>query len=297
MEHEAASRMITVAAVSMNVVHDKEKNLAKYLEYIDEAKTKGVGLIVFPEQSLQGYLYSLNHNFTAEELDYHYRNAEPIPGESTNKLMEKAKDENIYIVFGLTEERAMAFSPVLFNSAVMVGPEGLLGVYRKIHLPGDERHIYRRGDSWSVLETGMGRVGLMICWDAAFPESARELTLGGADMLVLPTAWPKDAGGNYELYSRARAAENYRWFIAADQVGRCDKGQMEYYGHSRIVDPRGRIVVDSGEEEGLVIADIEVKEEIKKCQNSIFYTLQWRVPSMYSTIGDESICYPEASQK
>jgi predicted amidohydrolase len=279
----------------MNVVHDKEENLAKYMQYIDEAAAQGVRLIVFPEQSLQGYLYGLDHSFTAEELDYHYRNAEPIPGESTNKLVEKAREKSMYIVFGLTEERQGAFSPLLLNSAVAVGPEGLVGVYRKVHLPGDERHIYRRGDSWPVLETELGRLGMLICWDAAFPESARELTLRGAEILVMPTAWPKGASGHYDLFTRARAAENCRWFIAANQVGKCDKGQMEYYGHSRIVDPRGMIVADSGEEEGLTVVTIEVKEGITRCQNSIFYALQWRVPTMYKRIADETIYYPDAS--
>ncbi|MBI2303562.1 MAG: carbon-nitrogen hydrolase family protein [Chloroflexi bacterium] len=279
---------VTVAAAAMRVVHDKGRNLKRYLEFLEEAAEKGARLVVFPEQSLQGYLYSLDHQFTPEELEYHHRNAEPVPGESTQLLTEQAREKGMYIVFGMTEVGPANHVPTLFNSAVMVGPEGLAAVYRKVHLPGDERNIFRPGRSWEVVSTPLGRVGLLICWDQAFPESTRELTLAGAQILVMPTARGKTTSYFYDLFSRTRALENRRWFIASNQVGLCDQGETDYYGHSLIVDPRGHIVAETGDEaEGLAVATIAVAEEIEKEAQSLFYLPRWRVPGMYRRIGEE----------
>ncbi len=290
-----ANEQVTVGAVSMRVVHDKEQNLAKYLDFIDRAAAQGVRLLVFPEQSLQGYLYNLDHGFTREEMDYHYANAETVPGESTEALMERARAKDMYIIFGMTEKMEAGFVPFLFNTAVLVGPQGLLGSYRKVHLPGDERHVFGRGDDWPVFDTDLGRVGMLICWDQLFPESTRELTLQGAEVLVMATAWPQRFSYGYDLMTRARAAENHRWYISSNQVGRCDKGEQVYYGHSRIVDPRGRIIAETGDdEEGMALATIDVKEGIRRQQSNIFYTLQWRVPSSYRRLADEGLYPPRA---
>ncbi len=170
----------------------------------------------------------------------------------------------------------------------------MLGVFSQVHLPGDERHIFRRGDSWPVVQTPLGRLGTLICYDQMFPESTRELTLGGAEILVLCTAWPIFLRHQYDIFSKARAAENHRWYICSNQVGRCDRGDMEYYGHSRIIDPRGRVVAETGDgEEGLALATIDVEADIAKQRNTIFYTLQWRVPESYRLVADPSIYHPK----
>jgi predicted amidohydrolase len=286
---------VRVAAVAMRAIHDKDANLSRYLEFIDRASQEGVRLLVFPEESLQGYIYGLDHTFTEEELDYFHRSAEPVPGPTTRLLAERAMERNMYIVFGMTEVVERDFAPFLFNTAVLVGPEGLLGIYRKVHLVGDERHIFTPGDGWRVFPTEVGRLGLLICWDMAFPEASRVLTLQGAELLVMPTAWPKEVAERYDIFTRARAAENHRWFIAANQVGPSDRGDIECWGHSRIVSPGGHILAETGDgEEGMALATIRVEHALRRHQNNIFYTLKWRKPQLYQRLSDERPYIPEA---
>ena len=279
---------ITLAAVSMNAELDKDHNLKKYLRFIDEASGLGASLIVFPEMSLQGYLYSANHEFTAEELRYHHENAEAAPGESTEILASKAAEKNIYIIYGFCEKVETSFIQLLYNSAALVGPEGLIGVYRKVHLAGNERDIFRPGDSWNVFETNLGRIGIFICYDLLFPESVRELTLGGAEILVSPTAWPGEGGWfthAWELLTRTRALENVRWLVASGMVG--VSKQQRYLGNSRIVNPQGKVIAETSEE-GLITATVSVQEELKRLQNeTIFSPLRWRVPGSYENISKD----------
>jgi predicted amidohydrolase len=279
---------VTLAVAAMNAVHDTAKNLAKYASFVDEAAAKGARLLVLPEQSLQGYLYHLNHPLSPEEVNYHYDNAEPVPGPSTERVAAMARAANMYIVFGMTERVPVSSSGILYNSAVLVGPDGLLGVYRKVHTPGDEYHIFRQGKDWPVFDTEIGRLGLQICYDLRFPEAARELALRGAQMIILPTAWPQDSAPLYDIFDRARAAENECWFLSANQVGACDQGQLTFYGHSRIIGPFGNVVADTGEEEGLATAAVP-RDSLRRRQWGSLNVFRDRRPETYTTIASEEI--------
>ena len=260
-----------LASASMNVVYNKKANLKKYISLIDEASSNGAGLLVLPEQSLQGYLPSMTQLDMAH-YEYQYENAETIPdGECVRAIIEKAADCGIYVVFGMTEKDADV-DYRLYNTAILTGPDGFVGKYRKVHLPLDELHTYYAGVEFSVFETKIGRIGMMICYDKAFPEAARECALGGAEILVTPLAWPhlsaeyvskpeKDPNlDEHRLYDRVRAMENQIFFISSNQIGSC--GSSVYLGNSNIVGPNGAIIATTGYREGIAYADVDLKREI-----------------------------------
>ena len=173
-------REITVATVQMKPkLGESEDNLVKMSEMISKiASQQKVDLIVFPELITSGY--ELGLRFT--EL------AQRVPGPTVNLVAQRANEYGVYIAFGMvTKERV---ETVLYNSAVLVGPEGeLLDIYNKIHLRGEERMAFREGYKLPVIETEVGNIGLMCGYDLAFPEVARSLVLDGADILCVVANW------------------------------------------------------------------------------------------------------------
>jgi predicted amidohydrolase len=260
----------TIATVAMQGTHDVELSLKTHLAYIDEAAEAGADLVVFPEISLQGYPSILQSRDTTRVLAEAYRTAEVVPdGPSVTQITAKAVERKIYVVFGLTE--AGPQPAVVYNTAVLTGPGGYIGSYRKVHVGISEQSIWRRGDDWPVFETPFGRIGMLICYDKMWPESCRELVLRGADILVMPTAWgwgddDHDPDSNvrchlYRLYDQVRAAENNRWFVSSNYSGKIE--DSEFLGLSQIVDPLGRIVASSGTTAGgLTIATVDINAGI-----------------------------------
>lgn len=286
--------MVKVATVSMEVAFDKQKNLEKYEQFIEDAAKENVKLIVFPEQSVQGYLKNL-FSIDYDNVAYQHREAELVPeGETTHKLIQLAKQYDMYIVFGITERDSTRYD-ILYNSAVLVGPEGFVGTYRKIHQPGDEVHVYYPGDEFKVFDTKLGKIGLLICYDKMFPETTRELALKGAEILIMPTAWPLTAVGSepntdqmgmyFNLLDQTRAFENQCWFISSDIVG--IHGDHDFYGHSQIVSPNGNILATCGYEEKMVIEDINVQESIVQTRSVGLMSLNLlkeRHPATYTAL-------------
>ncbi len=276
------------AAAAMRVMHDKSMNLERYRRLIDQAAARGVRLLVFPEASLQGFLFHLDHCFDPQESRYHWTNAEPIPGPSTEVFTDWAVERDMYIIFGLFERVDHLDTPVLHNSSVLVGPEGYIGTFRKVHQPSEELRYYRPGSDWSVFATALGPIGMLICYDQCFPEAARELTLRGAEILAIPNAWPKSdraSDDRYDFYGRARAAENCRWVLQSNQVGSSDRGDFEYLGYSRIIGPTGMVAAYTpAGQEGLAVAEINPTKLDPTRARSGWY-LQQRVPSTYTSIG------------
>jgi len=251
---------LKVAAVCMNAVEDKEANMQKFFAYMEEASAKGAHLIVFPEIALQqnpGWGTSA-YRPTQEELDYVRDTAEAIPGDSTEILVDKARELNIYVVFGMTE-----YSPddgKLYNSSVFLGPDGVIGKYRKSNLwdastGGNENLSWERGKEIVVLDSPIGKVGLIICIDMYYfigDKVAKE----GAELIATASAWPASSGSLYEDRSRQNALRNHLWHIVSNQVGTV--GHAVDYGHSRIIDPNGNIIADTGQKEGIVITETDL---------------------------------------
>ena len=291
--------MITkLATTSMNVVYDKHANLKKLLSFIDAAADQGADILVFPEQCLQGYLPSMTQ-LDLSHYRYQYDNAETVPdGAAVSAIISIAAKRGIYVVFGMTEKDA-EFDYRLYNTAVLTGPDGFVGKYRKVHRPLDELHMYYPGDEFPVFQTRIGRIGLMICYDKAFPESSRELALGGAEILVTPLAWPLAAHENasdpekdpcldeHRLYDRVRAMENQVLYISSNQFGLC--GKSSYLGNSNIVGTNGGILATTGYREGIAYAEVDIKKEIYRGKTVGMMgsnLMRERKPSVYNLAKD-----------
>lgn len=261
-----------VAIAQLISSSDKQANLAKAREYISQAKNKGADLILIPE----GFMACLKDS-KLSKADV----AEPIDGPFVQGLAAAARENQIHVICGMYEKKE-GEKVRAYNTTVFLDRAGnLLQHYRKTHLydafswkesatviPGEER--------FKVVETEFGKVGLFVCYELRFPEVARQLTLEGAEILFLPTAWVAGAmkEEQLEILLRARAIENTVYICAADQVGNT------YSGRSIVIDPMGVIVGSTGEEESLFVVEIDL-ERIKRVREKL-PCLEHRRPEFYT---------------
>lgn len=224
-----------------------ERNLETCLSRLEQASAQGAQLLVLPECAIPGYMFA-----SAEEaLPF----AEEIPGPSTEALQQACRRLGAHVVCGMLERDGDA----LRNSAVLVGPGGLIGTYRKTHLPflGVDRFVVA-GDELPVYDTPLGRIGIEICYDLRFPEVTRTLALRGADLIAHPTNFPLAARPQTEFFTRARAAENRVYLLTSNRVGK--ETWAEFCGWSQIVDPYGTRLAEAGvDDETLLVAEIDLE--------------------------------------
>ena len=239
--------MLVAVAQIEPALGENERNLAVCLARIEEAASKGARLVVLPECAIPGYVF--------ESPDEARPFAEEVPGPATNALEAACSRLGVHAVCGLLELDGAD----LCNTAVLVGPDGLIGTYRKTHLPflGVDRFT-RAGDELAMFDTAIGRIAIEICYDLRFPELTRALALAGADIVVLPTNWPLAAQGNAELLAPARAYENRIYLLVSNRIGR--ERTAEFCGRSQIVDPTGaRLAEADTTSEMLLVADVDVE--------------------------------------
>jgi predicted amidohydrolase len=273
-------REITIATVQMKpALGESEDNLVKMSDFVSKiASQQKVDLIVFPELVTSGY--ELGVRFT--EM------AQRIPGPTVNLMAQRAAEFGVYIAFGMvTKEKVES---VLYNSGVLVGPEGeMLGSYNKVHLRGEERMAFREGFRLPVIETEIGTIGLLLGWDLAFPEVARSLALDGAELLCVMSNWETAQMEEWRTYVRARAYENALYVAASNRVG--EDVTLNFGGDSMIVGPRGKTYASLAEEkdpesgeprEGYCVARIDL-DEVRKCREE-YQTLQTRQPTVYRSL-------------
>jgi len=273
-------REITVAIVQMKPqLGEPEDNLVKMSEMISRiASQQKVDLIVFPELVTSGN--ELGVRFT--EI------AQRVPGPTVNLIAQRANDFGIYVAFGMaTKERVES---VLYNSAILVGPDGeLVDVYNKVHLRGEERMAFREGYKLPVAETDIGNIGLMIGYDLAYPEVARSLALEGADLLCVLANWETSNIDEWKTYCRARAYENSLFVAGANRVG--EDVTLSFGGESMLVGPRGDIYASLEDEtdeetgeplEGFAVARIDL-DEVRKNRED-FQFIQTRQPAVYRSL-------------
>ena len=218
---------VKVAGVQMDVVlGQRDENLNAMRDRLEKTVAEKAGLTVFPECTTTGYCFESKPEAMAV--------AESIDGESVQTVSQWCQELSTRVIFGLLERDGED----LFNSLALIGPEGLLGNYRKVHLPtlGVDQFT-TPGDQFSVNDLGDLRVGMNICYDCSFPESARVLTLKGADLIALPTNWPPGSGLTSDLIPNARALENHVYFMSVNRIG-IERG-FEFIGKSKICDPKG----------------------------------------------------------
>ena len=225
---------VKIACIQMKpVVGDKDGNVAKSLQYIGEAADHGAQLIVLPELCNSGYVF--------ESMDEARSLAEPVPGGPTVAAWARiAAERNLHIVAGIDEIDGHS----LYNSAVVIGPDGYIGTFRKVHLWNRENAFFTPGDrGFPVFDTALGRIAALICYDGWFPESYRECALQDADIVCVPTNWVPINGQDENreamanILTMASAHSNSVFVACADRVG-TERGQP-FIGQSIIVSYTG----------------------------------------------------------
>ena len=232
---------------------DPDANLQRMRELLNEASSNDAMLTVFPECAVTGYCF----NSLEEAREF----AQPIPGPATTEMVAACREHNAYAVFGLLELDAER----VYNACVLVGPEGLIGSYRKLHLPflGVDRFTTPGDRPLTVHDAGGLRIGMHICYDLVFPEAARSMALDGADVLVLPTNWPTGAECTADCVVSARALENKVYFLAVNRAGN-ERG-YQFIGRSKIADPSGELLAVADDAEPVVLyADVDVQRARQK---------------------------------
>jgi predicted amidohydrolase len=230
----------------------KTENLKKIELLTNEAKQKSVDLIIFPEMCLTGYVVR----------DQLYELAEPIPGPAIKKVEKIATDTGMHIVFGMPtlSEKTKA---TLYNTAVFVGPKGLIGTYHKMYLPThsvfEEKRYFRPGYQTATFDTAIGRIGLCICYDIFFPEVTRLTRLTGAQLIICISASPAVRRSYFEILTAARALENTSFLAYVNLVGVEDG--LQFWGGSRLISPTGDIVVKAKyDEEDIIFAELDFRD-------------------------------------
>jgi N-carbamoylputrescine amidase len=251
----------TIACIQMNPVFgDVAGNVARSVALIGEAAAKGAQVIVLPELANTGYVFQSRREAFAL--------AEPVPdGPTTRAWAAAAAEHGAVVVAGITERDGDR----LFNSAAVIGPEGWIGTYRKLHLWCDENLWFEPGDSGvPVFATPLGRIGVAICYDGWFPETFRLAALQGADLVCVPTNWVPIPGQAADqppmanILHMAAAHANSLFIACADRVG-VERGQP-FVGRSLIVSQAGWPVGGpaSETEEEIVLASVALGDARRK---------------------------------
>ena len=228
-------------------------------------------LLVFPELATSGYLIT-----SKEELA---ELAEPIPGPTTELLQRIAAQREVFAAVGLPERDGDVF----YNSAVLVGPEGVIAHYRKAHLFFEEKLYFRPGDTpFPLCEIKGVQVGLLICYDHMFPEAARTLALKGAQLIVHPSNLVMPGKG--QLTTRVRAVENRVFWVLANRWGEEERSskKLSYTGESRIVAPDGAVLAQApAEGDALEIVEVDPAEALDKHVTKLNDLFEDRRPDLY----------------
>ncbi len=228
---------------------NKEGNFQKIEAMTLKAKEQGADLAIFPELSLSGYVVR----------DQFYELAEAIPGSTVEKVEKLAKKTGLHVIFGMPElsEKTQA---TVFNTAVLVGPKGLIGKYRKMYLPThsvfEEKRYFRPGYQTAAFQTDLGNIGLCICYDIFFPEVLRLTRLKGAQLIVCISASPAVRRSYFETLTCARAIENTAYLAYVNLAGVQDG--LQFWGGSRLVSPSGDILAKAKyDEEDFVLCEVD----------------------------------------
>jgi len=248
-ERKAMKESFKIALAQISCTQgDKEENLKKMARTAAKATKQGAELVVFPELSLTGYVIR----------DQIYELAERIPGPSIRRMEKMAKEIRTHIIFGMPElsEKTQA---TLHNTAVFISPDGFVGKYRKMYLPThsvfEEKRYFRPGYQITALDTKLGKIGLIICYDVYFPEVTRLTRLKGAQMIVCISASPAVRRTFFEVLTAARAIENTAFLAFVNLVGVEDG--LQFWGGSRLIGPNGKILAQATyDEEDLVVSEV-----------------------------------------
>jgi len=267
-----------MGAVAAPFDRDLEGDFARIEQLITAARAEGLGLLALPEACLGGYLLSMDGD------------PQDVPpaldpaGPEIRRLAALAGD--MVVCAGYCE----ADGPRRYNSVVCLSGDGVLGHHRKVHQPLGEDALFAAGDSFSAFDTPLGRLGMMICYDKAFPESARALALDGAEIVVCVSAWPASRTDpapdladdrwtrRFDLFDQARALENQVVWLSANQAGVF--GALRFVGSAKVVGPGGEILARTGVPGGVAVAELDVRAALETARRSMGH-LRDRRPDAY----------------
>ncbi len=253
---------------------DKEENQRKVLSIAREAYDRGANLVLFPEGSNLGYFVLDGSRGVEENLALAKGMADTLTSPLVQELKELA-GQGMLIGCGCFMKTA---AEKLTNGLLLFTPAGDIYAYNKTHLfhtkDAKEADFVDEGDVLSVFDVGPFKAGLSICYDLNFPEVFRTLALKGAQVILICAAWPTVGGGVWDALLPARSIENQAYVIASNQTG------GDYYGHSKITDFTGRVLAAMGDEEGCVMAELDLEKQ-EKWKKIVTY-FNDRRPGLYS---------------
>jgi predicted amidohydrolase len=270
---------IRIGAVAAKFGRDLDFDLQRVATLIEHARRSQIALLVLPDAALGGYLDDLH---------------QPDPAALPPALT--LDDPHIRTIMALAAEMVVCFGfceaegERRYNTAVCVHGDGVLGRHRKVHLPAGESIAYSAGERFSAFDTPVGRIGMLIDYDKTFPESARTLTLAGADVLACLSAWPTSLTNRaprmaqdrqarlFDLYDQARAAENQVVLVSSNQTGVL--GELRFLGQAKVVGPGGEILARTWAKAGIAAAELDVAAEIATARRVLRH-LDERKPGVY----------------
>ncbi len=254
------------------------ENFKRMLEYLEEGAKLGLDLVLFPELTVSGY--TLDGEVLRKGWDF--------TREILGDVLRISREHDMAIVFGAPR----VVSGRVRNSVVVVKKKREILFYDKTHLFRGEKEVFEPGEDFEVFKFKGVIFGISVCYETAFPEISRVLTLRGAKVILSPFAFGKERWRIYDVATRSRAIENGSFLVASSTNG---VGFMEFVGHSRIVHPSGEILAELEEEDGLVHSriDVEVTHKYRylEIEDSHAY-LSNRKPHMYRDV----VSYPEGEE-
>ncbi|MCF7934449.1 MAG: carbon-nitrogen hydrolase family protein [Spirochaetia bacterium] len=247
-----------------------QENLARIDELvssIDRKSISGTPLVLLPELAPSGYDPVYAATRCAEEQD----------GPSFHRLSRLAAAQRLYLACGYAEQGS---GGRIYNSLMLIGPDGgRVANYRKLHLTKGEMELFTPGDEVVVAETELGRLGLMICWDLAFPELSRMLTMRGAQLLLAPIAWDTPHAETCRRFARSRALDNTVFLATCNHIG--VSSGVSYFGESSIYGPNGDLLSDAGADRETVLRHRVELDQITSMREGYFTMLEDRRTDLY----------------
>jgi N-carbamoylputrescine amidase len=282
--------MLTIAGVQFAGHRDKETNVRTAERMVREAAGRGARIVCLPE------LFSTMY-FCVETRREYFDWAEPIPGPTVDRMGELARELGIVLIAPVFERAG----DLHYNTAALLGPDGrLLGRYRKSSIPsmdaarspeprGNEKFYFAPGDlGFPTFDTPFARIGILICYDRHFPEAARVLGLGGAEIVFVPTATTRMARYLWDVELRAHAITNVYYVCGVNKVGADAGGSArDHHGNSMIVSPRGEVLAEASataEDIALAEVDLSALPELR----SLWGYYRDRRPDQYGALAEDT---------
>ena len=278
---------VRIGAVAAHFGRDLPRAVAKLEGIVEDARRNDVRLLVLPDATLGGYLSDLRHP------DPHA--LPPALNEDSFEIGRMiAMAGEMVVCLGYAEEVVVDGQARLYNSAVCLSGDGVLGRHRKVHQPAGESLVYAAGEGFAAFDTPVGRLGMLIDYDKTFPEAARTLALDGASVIACLSAWPASVTDRasrlpqdrqsrlFDLYDQARAAENQVVWVSSNQTG--VMGGLRFLGQAKVVGPGGEILARTTSKGGLAVAEIDVEAEIARSRR-VLHHLKELTPTAYTFPG------------